>query len=208
MEGGRQLVSQVAGSCFREAMELRQMALENRRAGNLELARQRMTVADERLVNAIDTTVRTLRVDERQLTARLTAQALVNRGFHIKTGSGERSNSIWAERGHQIVAVLVQDGGVSELDIAGISGGGCAAVVHEVHEELDALGVGAEVVRRVDHGDDRGGQLIQRACLVDSQNPELGLVKQFEEGVPSKPSAATVMVSGRRLSLEVPNEHS
>lgn len=208
MEGGLQVVGQVAAGALGEALELRQLALKNKNAGQLKSSQEQMATADQHLVKAIDTAVSAFRVDERQLTARLTAKALTKCGFHIRTARGVRSNAVWAERGHQIVAALVQDGGALELDTAGVSGGGCNAVMEELRMTLDELGVDADIRRRVSHGDDRGGQLIQRACLVDSQNPELGLIKQFEEGLPSKQSAPTVMVSRRRLSLEVPNEHS
>lgn len=203
LDGATRALSQAGQSLYRDAQESRLAALSASRHGNLVEANRHAIDSERALRAAVDSTTRVLQHDERQLATLMSVRALTELGYSVKRADGRRSVGLWAERDHHVIAILVQDGGAMEIDNAGVSGGGCAAPMQELQEALARLGAQAEVVRRVDHGDDRGGHLIQRACRADVENPEQGLVSQFEVGFAApKESTSTTETSRRVIASE------
>lgn len=175
------------------------LAGDARRAGRL--ARQ----AHAALQAAVSTTVGGLQRDERIAGAMTTAKALRGLGYNVSEAVGQRCTGLWAARGHEIVAVLVHDGGAMEIDNAGIGGGSCQTATHALQDALAEHGLDVHIQRRVDHGDEGGGSLIRRAGQTGAARPEAGLVEQHERGVTTTASdltatttAATALRATRR----------
>lgn len=143
------------------------------------LARQ----AQAALHAAVSATVAGLRHDERTAGAIATTRALRGLGYHVSEAVGQRSTGLWAARGHEIIAVLVHDGGAMEIDNAGIGGGSCQTTMHALRDALAREGLDVHIQRRVDHGDEGGGSLIRRAGQTTATRPEAGLVEQHERGI-------------------------
>ncbi len=182
IQGAERALDRVSGNQLRTARELSRSAGASSRAGRTEDAARQAASADRALVAAVSDTVNALRVDERTLTTMVATKALTELGYRVRSVQGQRSTGLWAERGHHVVGMLVQDGGSMEIDNAGVAGAGCAAPMQELQQAMAARGVEVDIVRRNDHGDDQGGHLIQRACRLDAEHPELGVVLQFEQG--------------------------
>ena len=153
LEGARQLLSSGAAdhlaAAERWTVESQQAALTGNSQGAGLLASQ----ASNALLKAATATVETLRQDERTAVAGATKRALAGMGYSVSEARGARSTGLWAERGHEIVAVLVQDGGAMEIDNAGLAGGACTASMkllqHALHDEgVVALGAAARRSRR------------------------------------------------------------
>ena len=163
------------------------------------LARQ----AHEALQAAVTTTVTRLRRDERAAVATATSNVLRGLGYHVSEALGRRCTGLWAARGHEIVAVLVQDGGAMEIDNAGIGGGSCATSMHALQEALRDQGIAVHVERRVDHGDQGGGSLVRRAAQTMADRPEAGLVEQYERGV-AIPTADLTATTSATSAIRIP----
>lgn len=183
LEGARQLLSSGAAdhlaAAERWTVESQQAAL----TGNPQRAGLLASQASNALLKATTATVETLRQDERTAVAGATKRALAGMGYSVSEARGARSTGLWAERGHESVAVLVQDGGAMETDNAGLAGGACTASMKSLQHALHDEGVVASVQRRVDHGDPGGGSLIRRAGQTGATRPEAGLVAQHETGL-------------------------
>lgn len=202
LAGGRDAVAGVNEGALADAHVLSQQAFAARASGNQLEASRLAASADQALVSVVGQTVDTLRTDELVLGATLANQALAQLGYSVTIATGDRSTGLWAEREHHVVAVLVQEGGVMEIDNAGLAGGDCVAPMHELQQALVELGADGDIVRRVDHGDDRGGHLIQRACKVDARQPAAGIVRQHEVGILQSEETGTELAE-RRPQLEV-----
>lgn len=89
-----------------------------------------------------------------------------------------------------------------EIDNAGLAGGDCVAPMHELQQAMVELGADGDIVRRVDHGDERGGHLIQRACKVNGRQPAVGIVRQHEVGIP-QPEVTSAEFAEHRIQIGV-----
>jgi hypothetical protein len=140
------------------------------------LARQ----GDETLCAALIDSALRISNEERTLAASVLADALRSMGCRTLVAEGEGTVGIWAERGHQVAAVLVEQGGVASLDLAGFEGDECLPFHREIEQAVAERGGTLENARSVEHADRRGGVLIHRAALAAGAGGNLaeGLVRQ------------------------------
>lgn len=131
---------------------------------------------------SLDTTVDLLRADERELTAVALDSALTDLGYTVTRSEGEHVNSIAAYKADHVFAALISDGGVTEIDTAGLSGDSCAEPLATLDATLRARGIQLQIERRVDHGDSNGGTLIQRAAIANATDLAAGLIAAAEGG--------------------------
>jgi hypothetical protein len=160
------------------------------------------TRADTLLRAAVTDTVTLLRRDERRLVVAATTSALHSLGYTLTQAEGRRTTGLWAERGHEVIAVLAPETGGLEIDVAGLSGTACSVPIQQLENTLRELGVETSAHRRSDHGDETGGNLIRRAGLAAPDDLARGLVVQHEDGLPKSRSAQPVatQVPRQRLS--------
>jgi len=138
----------------------REMARGNA-AGSVLLAQE----GDRRLREALRTTAATLAVTERKHAAGLLRGALTSIGCRTTLHEENGLAGLCAERGHQRVVALVDDGGLVKLDIAGCEGDSCEPLQRDLERAVVDLGGAVEHVEARAHPDERGGALIQHAAL-------------------------------------------
>jgi len=139
------------------------MALTN---GDVAVARDLALQGDRVLRDALLTTAATVAREERVAATDVVGQALTNIGCTVRVSTGEAKTGIWAERDDQMVAVQLDDESNAQIDIAGCDGDACTPLHDELDAELSRLGVRLDDVSETEHGDERGGTLIQRAAAV------------------------------------------
>lgn len=148
--------------------------------------------AHETLQSTVARTARRLQRDEQAAAVDALTRALRRRGYNVSIACGKRSTGLWAARGHEILAALVQPGGAMEIDNAGLSGDACATTMHTLEADLREEGCIVSIQRRIDHGDPGGGSLIRRAGQTGAARPEVGLVLQHEGGTPTAGARVSV----------------
>lgn len=152
-------------------------------------------VAGAAFVRAVDATIGRIRIDERVVVSEAFRQTLTSEHYTIEEASGTRSQGLVARRGHEVLAVLVHDGGAVDLDVAGLADGRCADTIDAVHDGLARQGIDLTTVRLIDHGDPSGGVLLTRAGAAATEYRTSladGLVHQHEHGVPTGHTEAAV----------------
>lgn len=103
-----------------------------------------------------------LGVAAREWVAAAVCDTLGGLGYAVRAVAGPVTG-VWAERGDEVFAVEVHDGGGFAFDVAGVDPSGCGARVEEVLAGLAARGVRSEPVVAV-HDDPRGGRLLRRVA--------------------------------------------
>lgn len=98
----------------------------------------------------------------RDAVARAAVASLADLGFRTEVADGPVT-SIWAERGHEVMAVEIHEGGGYAADVAGIDGVGCQDVLAGFTSGMHARGVESDM-RVHAHMDPRGGQLVRRVA--------------------------------------------
>lgn len=98
--------------------------------------------------------------------ARAATETLTELGFQVRQAHATTS-TLWAERGHQVMALEVLDGGGFSYDLAGLEGGRCAEVLTGFRDGMARRGVTFQVAG-TRHNDPRGGQLIRRVLRATS----------------------------------------
>jgi hypothetical protein len=157
-------------------------ASQAEQAGDSKRATRLAAVGERCLKSALGATRDRLAVDDRSLVSTVASGALRSLGFTLKQASGTRTTGLWAIRGHEVVAVVIHDGGATEIDTAGLAGDACQPLTAAIRREMADRGVTLHLARIERHGDARGGTLIQRAARCGGQAE--GLVGQNEVGVP------------------------
>jgi hypothetical protein len=137
--------------------------------------------ASRMLGQALRSTAVELAGEERTLTVEASQRSLAALGWTAEVHPGDRATGVWAVRGDEAVAILVQDGGAIETDVVGCAGDTCAPVMEAFRRQMEAEGVLLSEVARRPHGDSEGGQLIARARRVQGDSSmAAGIVAQFE----------------------------
>lgn len=181
LEGADRALRQAGTSAYREASRHRDAALAAARACDPLQADALARDAHRSLEAALTQTTAALRADERTITAGVAERALGELGYRVRRADAAHAAGLWAERDHHVIAALVTDGGVIEIDNAGVTGGGCQPPMRELQQAMARHGAQTEIARRLDHGDDRGGQLIERSVRANPAHPERGLIAQLDQ---------------------------
>ena len=181
LAGADGALRQTGTGAYREASHQRDAALAAARAGDPLQADAHARDAHRSLGAALTQTTAALRADERQIAAAVAERALGELGYRVRRADGAHGAGLWAERDHHVIAALVTDGGAMEIDNAGVTDGGCQAPMLELQQAMARHGAQTEIARRLDHGDDRGGQLIRRAVRANPAHPERGLVAHLDQ---------------------------
>jgi hypothetical protein len=176
------LTRAAAGDLLRRAETTLADAFAAERAGDTAKARRLAAAGERHLKNGIAATHQRLAVDDRSVTSAVAFGSLRRLGFTVKQASGTHTTGLWALRGHEVVAVVVHDGGAVEMDHAGFAGNACEAVSAAFAREMQRDGITLNLARVEFHGDAGGGTLVQRAGKCGG-GPE-GLVIQQELGLP------------------------
>jgi len=180
VDGAVSMLTRVNPAGVEEARRLTSAARDADRLGHQGEAGALARRAETSLASALHDGIGLARRRERQVVASTAAASLEGLGYRITLREGQSTTGLLAERGHHVLAVRVGDGGVMELDVAGLAGGECAAPVREFHQELRRRGIESVVVHRNDHGDDRGGSLIHRAAARNRRDLAFGVVLDAE----------------------------
>ena len=119
---------------------------------------------DRALCAALERGAHVLAVEERACVTATMQDALQSIGCRITTALEPAATGIWAERGHELVAVLIEDGGRARIDVAGFGGSDCAPFHEEIERAVAARGGVFDQVEVAEHGDPDGGVLIRNAA--------------------------------------------
>ncbi len=119
---------------------------------------------DRALCRALARGAHVLAVEERASVTAIMQDALQSIGCRVTTGLEPTATGIWAERGHELVAVLIEDGGKARIDVAGFGGSDCAPFHEEIERAVARRGGAFEHVEVAEHGDPDGGVLIRNAA--------------------------------------------
>lgn len=181
------LLQAAAGEDLRAAGALVSRSAQALAAGDQEGAAKLAVAADGALARALAATASRLAVDERLMTTTALCNALGSLGYRFDLSAGPDATALWAVRENQVLAALVHDGGTIELDNAGIAPGGCEQTVAELAAALRHEGADLKLIRKVHHGDDRGGSLINRAAMfhVSGRRHAESLLAQLHASQPS-----------------------
>jgi hypothetical protein len=154
---------------------------------------------DRALRAALESGARALAAEERTLVTAVMDEALRSIGCRTTVAEGDGASGIWAERGHQLAAVLIEDGGKVELDVAGFEGDGCIPFHEDIERAVAAHGGTFEGVEVVHHGDADGGVLIRSAARAAGPRGDMarGIVKQ---ATPQSRSRFSGSRSGQRTA--------
>lgn len=122
-----------------------------------------------------------LRRDEVAGTA---AEVLSSLGYTVSRAMTGPVASLWAERGHEVFAMEVVDGGGFQTDQAGLDGGACLDAYEQFRNGMGRRGITwTQQLHR--HNDPRGGQLIRRvsgATRTPSRTARPGSARQRQPG--------------------------
>lgn len=180
IDGVQSLLSATSGASLNEAQRLTAESATARAIGDSVRADTLAEQANTSLLAAVQTTVPVLQRRERQMTVSAAVNAFSKLGYSVRTADGHASTGVVAERQHHLFAVLVEDGGTMQVDVAGLSGDGCVAPVQRFRQALAEEGLNVAVTSKTSHGDDRGGALIRRAAAAATPDLVEGLVQQYE----------------------------
>lgn len=195
------LVSVAQPTLLAQSTSSLDLAAQRTRLGDKVGAARAAGEAQAALRSAIEATAARLAIDERTVTVEGARRSLDRMGFHlVSQASGTRSQALWAVRGDQAVAVLVQDGGAVETDVVGCPGDTCASLMDEFRTAMAKEGVVLDLAARSPHGDERGGSLVARARAAGTDSVAAGLVQQFEQ--PVRPRSSSVKTDRARLRTE------
>jgi hypothetical protein len=101
--------------------------------------------------------------------ARQAKATLESLGFEVQPAIGQ-TDSLWAERAHQRIALEVHSGGGFEFDMAGLEDDRCLALLNDFNEGMRKRGISYQMTR-YDHADPRGGNLIRRVQSATAPAP-------------------------------------
>jgi len=119
---------------------------------------------DRALCTALERGAHVLAAEERTSVTAIMQDALQSIGCRVTTALEPAVTGIWAERGHELVAVLIEDGGRARIDVAGFGGSDCAPFHEEIERAVAMRGGAFEHVEVAEHGDPDGGVLIRNAA--------------------------------------------
>jgi hypothetical protein len=169
--GHERALATVAGVELRRAQDLRAKAL----AGTSDADRIGAAAVAE-LRTALLAGAYGLGRKERLIVATIAAQASVNLGYTVTRYDGEATTGIEARRGHEVIAMSIEDRGAMEFDHAGLTDNTCLNRQSDLEGEMARLGVDLVVTTRVAHGDYRGGGLIAAAAARQRESLAHGVV--------------------------------
>lgn len=119
---------------------------------------------DRALCTALEHGARALAIEERAAVTAVIQDALQSVGCRTMTALEPGATGIWAERGHELVAVLIEDGGAVKIDLAGFGGSDCLPFHDEIERAVAERGGTFEHVEVAEHADPSGGVLIRSAA--------------------------------------------
>jgi hypothetical protein len=163
--GWESVVRTTAPAALSDAQRLLQEAEGKLRTGDSSRATALARQGDERLREALRATAGTLAVQERKEAAGVLERALVSIGCRTTLRAANGFTGISAQRGHQLLVALVEDGGDVKVDIAGCEGDACEPLQRNLEQAVREHGGLLTHVESREHRDDRGGVMMQQAAL-------------------------------------------
>jgi hypothetical protein len=194
---------QAAGAANLVAADL---ALDSARrlAGNgsypAEVAAATLTAAGA-FVRAVEVTAVRIRVDERVLVSDALRRTLASENYTLDEAKGVRSQAFIGRRGHEVLGVLVHDGGAVDIDVAGLADGACVDTIENIQAGLARHGIELATMQVRDHGDPHGGVLLAPAGAAATEHGTSlvhGVIRQHEVGVATTSTASGASPGSRR----------
>lgn len=139
-----------AATALGEGDAERARALANAATADLRTAARDLTfeVADAERLAATDATL----------------EALAGRGYELQTADDGLRSAIWADAGDHVMAVVVNPGGLVDLEVAGLDDTSCQPAVRGLLDDIGAGGSRVEGCTTRYHGDPDGVALIPGAA--------------------------------------------
>jgi hypothetical protein len=123
-----------------------------------------LTQAHKALGEALMGTGAALSRVERFAVAEAAALSLPDLGYFITRAEGAHVTAFEASKGHEMLLVVITDGGGIVTDHAGLSDGVCGARQDDFIQSMAGFGVTVEESARTEHRDPRGGAPITAAA--------------------------------------------
>ena len=160
---------------------------------------------DRALCSALENGAHELAIEERAAVTAIMQDALRSIGCRVTTGLEPAATGIWAERGHELVAVLIEDGGRARIDVAGFGGSDCAPFHEEIERAVAMRGGAFEHVEVAEHGDPDGGVLIRNAARAAGPRGDMACAIA-QQAAPASRFSRQNGDAQRVAGLRVPNQ--
>jgi hypothetical protein len=194
-------LAQIAPDLLATSREMLDASHDALTQGNVAMATLLAREGDEALRGAVQATAEWLAHEERVSAAAVVEEALRSIGCRTLVAEFGGRNGIWAERDHQIMAVLIEDGGQAVFDIAGCDAGECLPLHRELEQALAQHGATLDDQQTFEHGPG-GGTLIQRAtAIADTSTMMADAIVRQAAGAPSR---GTTRSRGQRAASPQP----
>jgi hypothetical protein len=97
------------------------------------------------------------------------AATLQEMGYQVGHQLAEQRSAIYATRGAESIAMVLESDGDFQMDMAGFSGLDCEQAQQALVQRLEAKGIQLQPRRKTPHGDRGGGQLLKKALQAARQ---------------------------------------
>lgn len=167
------LLKQVGEQVQPESIQLAQVALQQMDAalaqGNATLATQQAILAREHLEEVLVSSYDRLSGAQQSVLGELMAETLSEMGYNVERCDTGRRSALWASRGAQSVALVLEQDGSFQMDMHGFTGLSCQQERNALLDRLADKGIRLQVRQSVLHGDRHGGQLLKKALATHKQ---------------------------------------
>lgn len=137
--------------------------------GQPQAAMKRAKQAQTQLAQAVQHTCDRIADAQRHVVGEVMVESLQELGYQVERSSSEKRGAVWATRGAEAVAVLLESDGSFTMDMHGFVGTRCQKERAALISKLAEKGVELRVRQSALHGDRYGGQLLKSALQTARQ---------------------------------------
>lgn len=167
------VLKEVATHVQPQSLQQAQVALKEMNValarGNNQLAEQHAKLAQTRLEEVVAASYDRLASAQQSVVREVVAETLSDMGYQVQQRDTGRRSAVWATRGAQSIAFVLEQDGSFQMDTYGFTGLSCQQERNALLERLAEKGVRLQVRQTVLHGDRYGGQLMKKALATAKQ---------------------------------------
>lgn len=167
------LLKQVVEQVQPQSVQLAQVALKQMDTalaqGNTTLATQQAILARDHLETVLASSYDRLAGAQQSVLCEVMAETLNEMGYRVEQRDSGRRSALWANRGAESIALVLEQDGSFQMDMHGFTGLRCQQERNALLGRLAEKGVRLQVRQSVLHGDRHGGQLLKKALATAKQ---------------------------------------
>lgn len=165
----REVATYVQPQSLQQAQDALKQMNEALAQGNTQLAEQHAKLAQTRLEEVVAASYDRLASAQQSVVREVVAETLGEMGYQVQQRDTGRRSAVWATRGAQSIAFVLEQDGSFQMDTYGFTGLSCQQERNALLERLAEKGVRLQVRQSVLHGDRYGGQLMKKALATARQ---------------------------------------